>query len=502
MISNPIARREEPEPSGASRAPIAEPARRSGALYLASLAAVLFLATASGRVTSTDVQQEMAVAKSLVVHGSVAIPPLPGTAPGLHGAYSVHGLGESLLMLPVAALDAVLPAASSDSTMGYGVSLVNALIAALIVFVFVRFELDLGVRRRPALIAGVVLMAGTMVWPYAHQAFDVLPTALLVLTGWCAAHRAGQQDQWWWRPLSGIAFAVAILFRAETVLWLPIVALYVLSERGSTRARMTRLLVWSVPLGMGLAVVAGYNLTRFGDAFESGRRVVPYADFATPILTGGAGLLASPGKGLLWYCPALALAALGTRAFFLRNGRLAIALLSGGIVFVALYGTYSSWPGEESWGPRFLVPLVPLAMVSAGFALNQWPRIPAALRLVCVVAVLCSAAVQVVGASLDLHQQELLMVSHQDYGRYWSIGSSPILAHARSLASVVEGGPADYGPQPAGESNPGAPRIPDFWWAHAWGERGRQPFVVANLALLGGLGWVASSRLLAEIRPT
>ncbi|HYI15114.1 MAG TPA: hypothetical protein VEX37_06965, partial [Thermomicrobiales bacterium] len=61
---------------------------------------------------------------------------------------------------------------------------------------------------------------------------------------------------------------------------------------------------WGAPVALWLAGIGAYNWVRFENVLETG-----YGDeaseFTEPFLTGLTGLLISPGKGLLWYSPAL-----------------------------------------------------------------------------------------------------------------------------------------------------------------------------------------------------
>ena len=57
-----------------------------------------------------------------------------------------------------------------------------------------------------------------------------------------------------------------------------------------------------------------------------------------------------------------------------------LSLLSGG--FLALYASWWAWDGSGGWGPRFLVPLVPLLAAAAGTAATTPARRAAGAALV------------------------------------------------------------------------------------------------------------------------
>jgi len=82
-----------------------------------------------------------------------------------------------------------------------------------------------------------------------------------------------------------------------------------------------------------------------------------------PLLRGLFSLLLSPGKSLFVYSPLLLLALPGTLLLLRRRGCEAILLLALAAGNVALFACWYDWGVGVSWGPRFLVPLVPLLLV-------------------------------------------------------------------------------------------------------------------------------------------
>src|SRR4029453_19297961 len=102
-----------------------------------------------------------------------------------------------------------------------------------------------------------------------------------------------------------------------------------------------------------------YNLYRFGGPFETGYSGIHYAPAEAPF--AAIGLYLSPGKGLAWYSPIAILGALGLFAIWDRRRTVAIAVVAG----IAL-GTIPYLAGfwsDETWGPRYLVPVAWLLLV-------------------------------------------------------------------------------------------------------------------------------------------
>ncbi|KAB2960950.1 MAG: hypothetical protein F9K18_10925, partial [Thermoanaerobaculia bacterium] len=182
--------------------------------------------------------------------------------------------------------------------------------------------------------------------------------------------------------LSGALAGFAVLVKAAHLVaalpvgfWLVVSLARAARARGaageaSRRARNARVagrlsLPWSLCFFVFLAAAAGYNAVRFGSPFETG-----YGEeatrFTTPLGLGLAGLLVSPGKGLIWYAPPLLLALFGLRALGRRRPEVVALLLAMSVGPLLLSSAYYQWHGGGAWGPRLLVPLLPLWLLPAG----------------------------------------------------------------------------------------------------------------------------------------
>lgn len=75
------------------------------------------------------------------------------------------------------------------------------------------------------------------------------------------------------------------------------------------------------------------------------------------------GLLTSPGKGLLITTPPILLALFGFPQFWRQQRRLAGAIAGVGLSFLLVYSTRRGWHGGASWGPRYLLPVLPLLLL-------------------------------------------------------------------------------------------------------------------------------------------
>jgi hypothetical protein len=144
-----------------------------------------------------------------------------------------------------------------------------------------------------------------------------------------------------------------------------------------------------------------WNSARYGSIWESG--YVETETFTAPWLFGIGGLLAGPARGFFWYSPMLLLSFWGIGWFRDRCRWLLGSIGAISLIYLLLYGKWYMWHGGYSWGPRFLVPLLPLLALLVGPAWQQLMierRWGMAGRVATVLLLLLSVAVQLLGSAV------------------------------------------------------------------------------------------------------
>jgi hypothetical protein len=157
-----------------------------------------------------------------------------------------------------------------------------------------------------------------------------------------------------------------------------------------------------------------------------------------PSLEGFAGLLISPSRGLLVFSPIVLVAIAGASRAATAGIRsplpwCALALLAQYI----LYGSYAVWWGGHTYGPRYLVDVLPVAVPLATAAMVT-PRVSRATRALLAAALAWSIMVAATGAfcyphdrwnvdpaDVDRHHERLWSIRDNQIARCWSRGPSP-----------------------------------------------------------------------------
>ena len=253
--------------------------------------------------------------------------------------------------------------------------LTNPFLTALTALVLALYVRALGFRRPTAL--GLALLYGlaTLALPYTRTLFGEPLAALGTLIALYALYRDREADTRGWSLVAGLGLSLSIwarLINAPALLflwWYHVVS----NPPQNSRSRWRRFLprdMWRGLLFLGTVAVVGigtyalYNVYRFGVPWKTGYQITQGEFFTTPPWIGFYGITLSPFRGLLWFSPVLVLTVPGFRHLWRTHGREARMLLGIIAVYFLLFSTWWMWWGGFAWGPRFLLPIIPLLVVS------------------------------------------------------------------------------------------------------------------------------------------
>ncbi|HYN43151.1 MAG TPA: hypothetical protein VE129_15345 [Thermoanaerobaculia bacterium] len=315
----------------------------------------------AGKVS--DGRQTIGTAVAIVETGEIGL--ARGAPRGVdrgNDSVSRYGLGASLAQVPAAYL-----APGVERKLGPGTSqplfllapLAAVLLAALSAGATARFAGASGPAERLAL---VLCVLGSPLGAYATSEFsEPLQAAALGGAAAFAFGAARAEDPNSARRLAagaGAAAGFAVLLKSSLAAVSPFLLLPLLAVPGRRV---------SLPASAGAGALLplltwlGFEIARFGRPFGG------YAGegFSHPLLDGAWRLLVGPNRGLLLFFPAAALAVVGlTRAIRVPGDptrRLAaIGSLSASAALLVTASAWWAWHGVGGWGPRFLVPAIPL----------------------------------------------------------------------------------------------------------------------------------------------
>lgn len=446
------------------------------ALFLLALSVYLLSMTGT---LGIDEETMYLVTESIAERGEVAVEGSilrkVWTATGRGGrVYSILEVGQSVIALPFYFMGRIASTAVPPRLRPYmlraAVACVGPVFGAIAVLLVALIVEALG--HPPPRAAAVAMLAGfgTILWPYARTFYREPVLAALFLAVVWAILRYREEPRARWIVIGAGAVMLAGSVR---VIALGLAPVFVAFAAGPNRQTMGGPLARPYRgMGIGvcggalaaLAVNLGYNALRFGSPWATG--YPPEEEFSHRLLHGLHGFLFSPGRSVFLFCPVLLIALCGIPRMW-REARGTLGLVSAVATFhLCVYACWWAWAnGRGLWGPRYLVPMVPLALLPAA-----WAR-PG--RLWTVVLGL-STAIQILGVLtwgrfLVAPEKERASVEVKAFDPAHSAVLSPD-AWA-SIASLRW----DRAYTPSVLANPHSPEARDLknttaavWWAYAW----------------------------------
>jgi hypothetical protein len=359
---------------------------RKAVLYLGSGLFAYYLLTAGGHHYSSDGILLFQSSKALVYRWSLELEP-PVLWGRLTYRTSPYGIGMSLAYVPLLILWAPLFLARPGlqeipydpqvrhnpelyANLPYLLcSVLNPVLTAATSCLVYSIGRAIGLELRWALVAGLAFGLASPATVYARMDWPQ-PLVGLCLTAAVAA-LVGAESRSRSYGRAGIWLGFGTLVRYDWLLFSSVVALWVgLRERSSgLRTAAVRCALLVAPVLLAVLATAVINQVKFGGVVPKLSGGVLFNRSLLEQLRGILGLLASPTKGVLFFFPLSWLVLPGLFSMFRAERRatretagLFALLLGAGLVF---YGSIRFWGGQWSWGPRYLVPFVPLATVAA-----------------------------------------------------------------------------------------------------------------------------------------
>lgn len=363
------------------------------------LCAVAYLLTAPGRITFPDDEIVYQTTESLGERGSFAIEGIDkrtgelrdrpsGTFGWEYGTdgnrYGFFGQGLSVVALPMYGV-AKLTHSLVPETWAHAprrdlftfhhrshaadwnrlvVSLTNCFITPIAAWLFGLWIVALGFSQRAAVVTALTYALATSAWPYTSTFLsEPLSAMCLVGSALCIArfHDTGHaRGLWLAAALAGFSAHVHLL----NVLAIPCLLGYAAAPGWRNGELTKRRRDWAIALVIGAGLLALLGLShhlRFGSPFETGR-YDHYGRFIWP-WEGLAAQVIGPGRSLVLYSPPVLAALFGARRLVARVPAAAwmcLAIVAARWAFVSMR---SDWYGGWGIGPRYLVAVIPFALL-------------------------------------------------------------------------------------------------------------------------------------------
>jgi hypothetical protein len=233
-------------------------------------------------------------------------------------------------------------------------------VASLIATVSVGTFLVLAERltnRRTALLVTAVYAFGSPTWSTSSQAlWQHGASELLIIGGLLCVVVGSESPERAPAVLAGLCAGLSVAIRLTNAMFLAILAVHVVRSRWSGARKVVFASCAALPVG----AVLGYNIQIFGTpagSYPSGWLL------QGNLLAGLAGLLISPSRGLLLFCPVFLFSAIGVYLWIrgphtLHREIYSICLVAT-VAQMLLIARSRLWYGGFCYGPRLLTDVMP-----------------------------------------------------------------------------------------------------------------------------------------------
>ena len=194
--------------------------------------------------------------------------------------------------------------------------------------------------------------------------------------------------------------ALGVLARPTMAIFAFLAAVFVWHKR---RQRLPAFLALPVS---GLVCLVLYNVGSAGSALGGYAGV----SFVEPSLMRFLGLLLSPNRGLFFFTPTAALALPGVLRWRSHRAAWIPYLAAGVLLYLLLYSSFGGWWGGHTYGPRFLIDVLPAVALCAVPTVERLRSMPLGRAILGALAA-WSVGVQAIGAYCDFDSWNHLPVS-------------------------------------------------------------------------------------------
>ena len=340
---------------------------------------IVYLFSAKGYLEVSDTGFSLETAQAIVNRGALDIPYIKGyTLAASDGrSYSKYGIGLALYYIPLVAISNLLSRfahMSATELAGALISFANIPFAMLALVMFARLLRLFGVTGVYAWLFPLALGLGTLTWRYAGSDMsEEMQMGFLIVAVYGVVSRTFKG-----LIIGAAGFAAVFLVKLIYAAFFPLFLLYLATRPGELRQRIRAVVIFSLPFVLAGCFVSWLNVVRFGNPLESGYGSETGQFFPSLLWRTVPALLVSLDKGLFVFCPLLILGVFGWKEFASRYR--AESALCGGLLLVNLLSAaaWHSWGGGWAWGPRLLVPTIPLWLLPAAFCFTRqysrvWP---------------------------------------------------------------------------------------------------------------------------------
>ena len=213
----------------------------------------------------------------------------------------------------------------------------------------------------------------TMAWAYSSTAMNVVLVSMIILLSFYFYRKFIQNQSSSSLIFCGFSLGISVLVRYDSFIIVGIILVFLIGTILKNKSKLKNLTCLLIPLFFCAIIFMGINYIQFGTFLEYGFKTESgYGLGSTsPIHVGVFGLLLSPGAGLFIFSPILFTIFVSFFDFYKKDKSSFLIFSAYLVSMLVFFGNLETWHGFVSWGPRYLLPVIPFLLIPLAASIEK-----------------------------------------------------------------------------------------------------------------------------------